>query len=165
MQVNRTNVKNKKLVCVILVVIHSIFILLLGKTAIDYYIKPRYINPDVYYQKMLSSLKTSNEVAITDVFDFEFDKAYVVHRVTEAYADQEYFLKTLKLDKKVFIPTLEYEGVNRILFVKDNKLVYDFIYETHTIDINELGETGVWITPDAILKMNLEYSTLHINIK
>lgn len=162
---------NKKLF--LLFTIFIIFVLLLvGKVVVNYNEKKQYLAPpDIYYQKMLSSLKKSNEVVITDVFDFEFDKAYVVHRVSEAYGDQKYFLKVLNVNKKVYIPTLEYEGVNRIFFVKDNELVYDFIYETRTININELGETGVWISPDAILEMDLRENpllkedTLYINIK
>lgn len=162
MLLNGTKVINKKVLCAILcVVLCVVLVLLLGKMFIDYYCKHYFPSSDVYYQKMLSSLKTSDEVVIKDVFDFEFDKAYVA---SEIYGDQEYFIKVLNLDKKVYIPTLDSGGYNRIFFVKDNELVYDFIYDRGLINIIE---TGAWISPDTILEMDLDENLnfLYINIK
>ena len=158
--------KKKEILGIILWVVFCVVLtVILGKMFADYYYKHYTPSSDVYYQKMISSAKTANEVAVTDVFDFEFDKAYVA---CEVYGDQEYFLEVLDLDKKVYIRTFESENKNRIFFVKDNKLVYDFIYERYKLNINE---TGVWISPDAILEIDLvedsslEEDILYINIK
>lgn len=150
---------NKK-IFLLATMVFILVLLLVGKVFIDYNEKKQYLAPpEIYYQKMISLLKTSNELSITDVFDFEFDKAYVAY---EVYGDEEYFLKVLNVDNNVDIPTLESGAKNRIFFVKDNELVYDFIYEMHIINISE---TGVWISPNAMLEMDLREDTLYINIE
>ena len=91
----------------------------------NYREKP-YLDSNDYYERMLMLLETSSELKMKDVFDFEFDKAYVTY---ETYGDEKYFLKELNVDTNVCIPTLESGAHNRILFIKDDRIIYDFIYE------------------------------------
>lgn len=103
--------------------------------------KSNYLDSSLYCEKILALSETSEEIAITEVFDFDFDKAYIVY---EIYGDEEYFTETLEVGTKTDIPTLESGGHNRILFIKDNMIIYDFIYDMTEIVI---VKTGIWIYP------------------
>ena len=87
-----------------------------------------------------------------DIFDFDFDKAYVSDAV---YGDEEYFIKKLDVNTNIEIRTLESGVHNRILFIKDNSIIYDFVYEMYQIPISE---KGIWIFQNTKLKMQSDGS-------
>lgn len=110
----------------------------------------QYRESNDYYERMLLLLETSNELKMNDLFNFEFDKAYIAN---ETYGDEKYFLKELGVDTNIDILTLESGAHNRILFVKNNIIIYDFIYETEKICITE---TGNWVFPDTTIILSQE---------
>lgn len=130
--------------------------------------KPVYQDSKVYYEKLLTLSKPSSEVKLGEIFDFEFDKAYVSELLNETYADEAYFLRELDVDTCIDIPTLE-SGVHyRILFVKDDIIVYDYIYDQTKLKI---AETGIWIYSDTTLMLKqhnpigIEDNTIHVEFK
>lgn len=139
-------IKNRKLLVVILCGI--IFVILLF--VISILGKKKYPDSEFYDEKMFLLSETSSEVKLGDIFDFQFDKAYVSELISETYADEAYFLEELDVDTNIDIPTLE-SGVHyRILFVKDDTIIYDYIYYMSEVRI---AETGIWIYPDTVLKL------------
>ena len=105
-------------------------------------------NPDCdYYTKMLLLLETSSEFKMQEVFDFEFDKVYVAY---EVYGDEKSFVNKLGVETDVDIPVLESGGHCRMLFVKNNKIIYDFVYEKSKLCVHE---AGMWVYPDTAVKM------------
>ena len=107
----------------------------------------QYHGSEYYSEKMLQLFETSDKLIVKDVFDFDFDKAYVSDAV---YADDKYFLEKLNVETTIDIPTLETGAHNRVLFIKDNKIIYDFIYQMYEIRVFEMG---TWIYPDTIITM------------
>ena len=108
-----------------------------------------------YYKIMLSLLDTPKKLKLTDVFDFDFDKAYVVHPFSELYGDEQYFLQELDVDTNVNIPQLGNEGYCRVLFVKNNTVVFDYIYDRSKLCIieSEPNETGIWVYPNTSIAL------------
>lgn len=105
-----------------------------------------------YSEKLLSLSEKSEEITMGDIFDFDFDKAYVSDAV---YGDEEYFIKKLDVNTNIEIRTLESGVHNRILFIKDNSIIYDFVYEMYQIPISE---KGIWIFQNTKLKMQSDGS-------
>lgn len=111
---------------------------------------------DIYYKKMISLSETSGKVNMSDVFDFEFDKAYVAN---EPYADEKYFLEKLGVSSALDIPTLESGGFGRILFIKNNEVIYDFIFEVTEISILKSSikisdlESGFYVSSESKIKI------------
>ena len=118
---------------------------------INYCEKKQYPENIVFHEKILSLHKTAKtepmKVTIDSVFNFDFDKAYVVN-VKYVYADEEYFTETLGFKTNIDIPTLESGIHNRILFFKDDVIIYDFIYEIYKLKIKE---TEIWIYPNTTI--------------
>ena len=80
----------------------------------------------------------------------------------EIYGDEKYFLKKLDVDTDVDIPMLETGAHNRILFIKDNRIIYDFIYDMEKIHILE---KGINVYPDAsIIFVRQGFSDKETNI-
>lgn len=123
-----------------------LFFLLFGIIFVKYRNK-RYLDSNDYYEKMLLLSETSSELEMKEVFSFEFDKAYVAN---EPYGDEKYFLKKLDVDTAINIPTLETGAHSRILFIKDNRIIYDFVYEMGKISISEVG---IWVYPSSIMRL------------
>ncbi len=143
--------KKRVLLISFLVFIVLFFLLLIILFSI--YKEERYLDSNDYYERMLLSLETSSELKMKDVFEFEFDKAYVAY---ETYGDEKYFLKELNVDTNVDIPILESGAQNRILFINDDKIIYDFIYEMSEICI---PETGIWVVQDTTLILTQQNSS------
>lgn len=135
----------KKRVLLISFLVFIVLFFLLLIIIFSNYRKKRYLDSNDYYERMLMLLETSSELKIKDVFDFEFDRAYVTY---ETYGDEKYFLKELNVDTNVDIPTLETGAHNRILFIKDDRIIYDFIYEMNKICILK---TGIWVVQDTTI--------------
>ena len=109
---------------------------------IKLYNEKHYHEPKLYCDKILSLIEKSKTLTISDVFDFDFDKAYISDAI---YGDEEYFLKELNVNTSINIPTLESGVHNRILFIKDDMIIYDFVYEMYEIPFDE---KGIWIFPN-----------------
>ena len=100
-----------------------------------------------YYCDLLLSLQeTSDTVRVGDVFEFDFDEAYVA---SGPYGDEKFYLQELGVDTAVPIRQWNTGGHYRILFIKDKCIIYDFVYDIR--QVNTL-EKGMMIYPDT--KMN-----------
>ena len=95
-----------------------------------------YPSPEEYYNKMLSLQEISDKVKVSDVFEFDFDEAYVC---ADPYGDEAYYLDLLNVDTNVPIFRWETGGHYRIFFIKDRNIIYDFVYETTKVDMLEKG--------------------------
>ena len=136
--------KGTKIGFVVFLLVIILFALLLSIIFAKRHYK-QYLTCDEYYKKMLISLKEPSYLSVQDIFNFEFDWAYVAN---ETYGDEKYFLKKLDVNTNINIPLLETGAHNRILFIKDNFIIYDFIYEIGEINILETGTT---IFPDTTI--------------
>ena len=71
-----------------------------------------------YYQKMLLLQETSDTAKVGDIFDFDFDEAYVASR---PYGDGTSYLDKLGVETAVPLPSYDTGGHYRILFIKTNQ--------------------------------------------
>ncbi|MEE0264059.1 MAG: hypothetical protein UD936_00380 [Acutalibacteraceae bacterium] len=103
-----------------------------------------------YTKKMLTMLSEKSEFKASEVFDFEFDRAYVFLD-DEYYYDGESFAKEHNLDISIEeVYTGDQEGIRRIVFVDEKG---DFVYcFSFWISDLELSEYGMIIYPDTIIK-------------
>ncbi len=133
--------KKRLFLCVFSLLLILIFIFgilcRVNKININYF-----ADSELYCEKVVSLLKTREDFMLSEVFEFDFDKAYVSEDV---YGDEQYFIEKLGVDTNIDILTLETGAHNRILFIKDNTIIYDFQYEMSVIFP---VESGVWIYPD-----------------
>ena len=102
-----------------------------------------------YNDKLLSVIEDEKEVSLSEIFDFEFDSAYLSVPLYESYAEKDYFLELLDAQTKLRIDSLDSEGFARILFIKENTIIYDFQYET--LDY-VFSQTGILINDDTQIK-------------
>ncbi len=98
-----------------------------------------------YFEKIQVLLEDTSHLKVEDIFEFEFDKAYVA---SEVYGDEKYFTKKLGVSSSIDIPALETGAHNRILFVKDNRVIYDFVYYMGEMYISE---TGIIVYPETTI--------------
>jgi len=102
-----------------------------------------------YNDKLLSVIEDEKEVKLSEIFDFEFDSAYLSVPMYESYAEKDYFLELLDAQTKLRIDSLDSEGFARILFIKDKTIIYDFRYVT--LDY-VFSQTGILINDDTQIK-------------
>lgn len=131
--------------CILTFVLLTLCLVLLGCVLFVRHSQQWYYNFENDYKAMCTLLETSKELTVADVFEFDFDKAYVAHETEELYGDEEYFLKELNVDSNIPLARLETGGHNRILFIKNDVIVYEFAYDILKVRI---VETGIWIFPD-----------------
>ena len=86
---------------------------------------------------------------LSEIFDFEFDSAYLSVPVFESYSDKDYFLDLLDVESKLKINSLDSEGFARILFIKDKTIIYDFHYDS--LDY-VFTQTGILVNADTEIK-------------
>ena len=106
---------------------------------------------DEYLQKMLLLQETSDTVRVGDVFDFDFDEAYVV---SGPYGDETFYPDRLGVETAVPIPRWDTEVHYRILFIKDQCIIYDFVYNILTVDTLQ---KDVMIYPDTTMTFTTEF--------
>ena len=109
---------------------------------------------DFYFNKIRSLRAESQIYKVEDVFDFDFDKAYISEQYAETYADWGFFAKKLNIDTKIDVNPLPSEDYNRILFIKDNHVIYDYIYSCS--EIRFLCEDE-WIYPHSSVKISCQF--------
>lgn len=102
-----------------------------------------------YNDKLLSVIEDEKEVSLSEVFDFEFDSAYLSVPIYESYAEKDYFLELLDAQTKLRIDSLDSEGFARILFIKDKTIIYDFRY---VILDYVFTQTGILVNADTEIK-------------
>lgn len=137
--------------CISIIVVFSV-ITLLTLAMTKYYSKNRYPEPEEYTEKMYSMLKETQHIGLGDVFAFDFDKAFIQDG---AYTDEEYYVEKMSLKTNIDIPTL-WSGVEgRILFIKDNVVIYDYIYPLYDEKSPDF-DVGIWIYPYSRLFINEE---------
>lgn len=100
---------------------------------------------DEYLQKILLLQETSDTVRVGDVFDFEFDEAYVI---PEPYGDEASYLEELGVETAVPIFRWDTGGHYRIFFIMDQCIIYDFVYDIRQADTLQKGMT---IYPDTTM--------------
>ena len=98
---------------------------------------------------MYTLLEVTDTFTLADIVDFEFDKVYVAS-ITEVYLGEEYFLEKLNASTTVDIPILDSGNHNRLLFIKDNVIVYDFVYPLEEIYFED---DVIWIYPNELIKI------------
>ena len=106
-------------------------------------------NNDYYNEKILSVIEEEKEVKLSEIFDFEFDSAYLSVPVFESYSDKDHFLDLLDVESKLKINSLDSEGFARILFIKDKTIIYDFRY---VILDYVFTQTGILVNADTEIK-------------
>ena len=101
-----------------------------------------------YYKKMYDLLEEKDSITLTDVVDFEFDKAYI-GALTEIYYDGDSLSEKLNLESAVDIVPLDSDGLNRIIFVKDGVIVCELVYPRSEIAFSDSSNPsdGIWLTP------------------
>ena len=104
-----------------------------------------------YYQKMLLLQETSDTARVGDVFDFDFDEAYVASR---PYGDGTSYLDQLGVETAVPLPSYDTGGHYRILFIKDQCVIYDFVYCINQVDTLQ---KDVMIYPDSTMTFTTEF--------
>ena len=93
----------------------------------------------------------SKVYTVSDLFKFEFDRAYINERAA-VYSNAESFERDLGLKIDTHIRQMESGVHNHILFVKNDTIIYDYVYSTLKI---EFTETDIWIYPDTVLTAEL----------
>ncbi len=103
---------------------------------------------DYYREKLEDMLISENQIKLKDVFDFEFEKAYVFK---DSYIDGAMFAEKYNLELNINdVKETYHETIRRIIFTdKDNNLVFEFQY---TWAVNLIPkEEGMIIFPDTIV--------------
>jgi hypothetical protein len=81
------------------------------------------------------------------VFEFDFDEAYVYEH---PYGDEATYLRKLNVETAVPIFQWDTGGHYRIFFIKDNCIIYDFVYDIRQINT---AKKGITIYPDTPLTL------------
>jgi hypothetical protein len=87
--------------------------------------KPSDNKNDAYTQKIHQMLVNGESFLLRDIFEFEFDEAYVI---PELYSTGESLLKKYNILSKVEIEDILYNETQRILFLKNGYVIYDYCY-------------------------------------
>jgi len=102
-----------------------------------------------YMNKMITLLNEKSKIKVSDVFEFEFDRAYVFD---DCYVSGEGFAEHFDLDisiEEVESGAQEYN--HRIVFVDEQgEFVYEFLYESYILNPYE---EGMIIYPDTELEL------------
>lgn len=125
--------------CVIVILIGSISVVFINR-------KTR--NEINYSAVLIEKLNLQQQIVVKDIFDFEFDRAYVFK---DCYLSGEGFSKAYNLNISINqVPAGSQEYIGRIVFVDD---LGNFIFE-YQYDKNELIAIteGVIIYPNTTIK-------------
>lgn len=102
---------------------------------------------EYYYEQLQSVQDTSEPLTVGDVFEFDFDEAYVYEH---PYGDEATYLRKLNVETAVPLRQWDTGGHYRIFFIKDRCIIYDFVYDTIQIDT---VKKGITIYPDTPLTL------------
>lgn len=102
---------------------------------------------EYYYEQLRSMQDTSEPLTVGDVFEFDFDEAYVYEH---PYGDEATYLRKLNVETAVPLRQWDTGGHYRIFFIKDRCIIYDFVYDTIQIDT---VKKGITIYPDTPLTL------------
>lgn len=103
-----------------------------------------------YENKLISVTTEQDSFSVREVFDFNFDRAYVIQ---ESYIDGEAFAKKYGLDIDIKEVPENYHEVNRrIVFVDE---IGQFVYEFRFVDGENMTifNEGIVIYPDTKVKV------------
>lgn len=155
-----SGVNKKKIVC-LLIVLLVVLLVIIAMSALSIFLFYQWLDllpptkpdpsKDEYLQKMLLLQETSDTVRVGDVFDFDFDEAYVV---SGPYGDETFYPDRLGVETAVPIPRWDTEVHYRILFIKDQCIIYDFVYYIFTVDTLQ---KDVMIYPDTTMTFTTEF--------
>lgn len=103
-----------------------------------------------YAEKMKSMLLKHNTIKVSDVFSFEFEKAFIFD---DPYISGDGFAEKYGFDISIHqVDAGVTEGIQRIVFVdKDDSYVYEFKCNIENIKISELGMIIYPETPISLL--------------
>ncbi len=83
-----------------------------------------------YTLQFCQKLDAGETFLLSNVFDFDFDKAFVI---SEIYSKQNDLLTLYNLTTVVNIDDITNDINRRILFIKDNTVVYDYVYSINDL--------------------------------
>lgn len=152
---------NKKKWVRLLVVILAVLLVIIAVSALSIFLFYQWLDSipsameitakNEYFQKMLLLQETSDTAKVGDVFDFDFDEAYVV---SAPYGDGTFYLDKLGVETAVPLPSYDTGGHYRILFIKDQCVIYDFVYCILQVDTLQ---KDVMIYPDTTMTFTTEF--------
>lgn len=143
-------IKTIKITGMVLSVVICIFFLVIVIFSLfyDYIPNENKIRQD-YIDKMINLLNKETKIKVNDVFEFEFNRAYVFD---DCYLSGEDFASYYELDISIEeVETGLQEYNNRIVFVDDQgEFIYEFVYESYILNPYE---DGMIIYPDTELEL------------
>lgn len=91
-----------------------------------------------YSQDLIAAFDNAREIEVSEVFDFKFDRAYVLH---DCYISGDGFTSAYGLDLSISeVKPGTSENIHRIVFVdKDGNYIYDFQYDTNQVNFDNKG--------------------------
>ena len=116
----------------------------------------------IILKQMMELSEDEATVTASEAFGFDFDKAYIPDS-RAVYADKDYYLKIMNVKSKINILQFPSEEYRRILFVKNNTIVYDFIYSEQQL---QLSEDDAWFFSNTHMSfswLNSSNRTIHIS--
>lgn len=145
--------KKSHLVCIVIIILIVLIVLIALTsfivTLVSNYLYETSIYNNKYYNDIRALLETSNTFTLDEIVDFEFDKVYVA-AITEVYLGKDHFLEELNINSTVDIPTMSAGNHNRLLFIKDNVIIYDLVYPLYEIYFDD---EVIWIYPGESIKV------------
>lgn len=151
---NPTFTKKRITITTIVALLLIILIILIEKACI--YNKDNSVYKNKYYENFYRHIEYMDSILMTEIVDFEFDKIYVAS-ITEIYLSEEYFTDKLNTYSLVDIPVLNSGNHNRLLFIRDNVIVYDFVYPMFEI---YFADEVTWITSEDSIKVLLKQDNM-----
>lgn len=109
---------------------------------------------DDYHDVIRSRAKETSICTVGDIFQFQFEKAYIAKQRTETYGDGEYFSEKLDIEFDPDIQELGNEGQNRILFIENRHVILDFKYRRTEL---EFCCEGTWIYPHTCIRISTRF--------
>ncbi|MBQ7821277.1 MAG: hypothetical protein IJ391_03240 [Clostridia bacterium] len=111
-------------------------------------------NGDEHYTKKIKSLKPGESITVSEIFDFEFDRAYVFD---EPYIPGEHLAEIYNLDISIDEGKVDSvtDNCGRIVFVdKNGEYIYHYVYFKNDILLQE----RVVLFPSTIIQANIDTS-------
>lgn len=95
-------------------------------------------NCDYYQEKIILNLNDNSELKVSNIFDFDFDRAYVFK---DSYISGEGFAEYYNIDISIDeVEATGHEYMRRIVFVdKNGDFVYNFTFRSYELNVKNEG--------------------------
>lgn len=108
-----------------------------------------------YYHNVIRSYAEETKICtIGEVFNFQFEKAYIAKQRTETYGDGAYFSQKLDVEINSDIQGLSSGIQNRILFIENRRVIFDYKYLRTAIEFNC---EGIWLYPQTRIRISSQF--------